>query len=140
MNANIYPLTLFFDGACPLCRHEMQSLRRRDRGGRLLFEDVRAPDFAGPAGVAPDDMLTSIHGRTADGRVVVGVETLRLAYGAVGLGWLVAPTAWAPLRRVSERAYLWLARHRFALPAWLGLAAFGGRRHRADCTDATCPL
>ena len=138
MNAKIYPLTLFYDAACPVCRTEMEALRQRDAAGRLRFEDVRAVRFAVPAGTTLDDMLTSLHGRTADDRLVVGVESLRLAYRAVGLGWLVAPTAWPLLRGPSERAYLWFARHRFAMPAWLGLAALGLRSRRAHCDDSTC--
>ncbi len=140
MNADIYPLTLFFDGACPICRREMQSLRRRDRARRLRFEDVRAPGFATPPGATLDDLLTALHGRTARGGLVIGVETVRLAYRAVGLGWLLAPTTWPLLRGACEHAYLWLARHRFALPDWLGLATFGTRARRADCTDSSCPL
>ena len=62
MNATTYPLTLFFDAACPLCRREMQSLRRRDRARRLRFEDVRAPGFVAPAGTTVDAMLVAIHG------------------------------------------------------------------------------
>ena len=139
MQSETYPLTLFFDAQCPVCRREMDSLRERDDAHRLRFADVRAADFAVPAGTTLDRMLDAIHGRTADGRLVVGVETLRLAYRAVGLGWLIAPTAWPLLRAPSERAYLWFARHRFAMPAWLGLAALGGRARRAHCNDSTCP-
>ena len=138
MHSDAYPLTLFFDARCPVCRMEMDSLRRRDDARRLRFQDVRAADFVVPAGTTLDHMLEAIHGRTADDRLVVGVETLRLAYRAVGLGWLAAPTAWPLLRGPSERAYLWFARHRFAMPAWLGLAALAGRPRRAHCNDSTC--
>jgi predicted DCC family thiol-disulfide oxidoreductase YuxK len=138
MTSNDFPLTLFFDGACPMCRAEMTVLQRRDTAGRLRFADVHAADFAVPAATTPAAMLAAIHGRTADDRLVVGVETLRLAYRAIGLGWLVAPTDWPLLRGASERAYLWAARHRFALPAWLGLAAFALQPRRPDCTDTTC--
>ena len=140
MQTDIYPLTLFHDGRCPVCRMEMQSLRQRDDAGRLRFEDVHVDGFALPPGTTLEHMLAAIHGRTAGGRLVVGVETLRLAYRAVGLGWIVAPTAWPLLRGASERAYLWFARHRFAMPAWLGLAALGGRSRRADCNDSNCTL
>ena len=75
------------------------------------------------------------HRRRPPGR---GVETLRLAYRAVGLGWLLAPTAWPGLRGASERAYPWFARHRFAVPAWLGFAAFGRRPREARCDDSLC--
>ena len=138
MQTDTYPLTLFFDGRCPVCRAEMQSLRQRDAAGRLRFEDIRADGFVLPHGTTLEHMLNTLHGRTAGDRLVVGVETLRLAYGAVGLGWLVAPTAWPLLRGASERAYLWFARHRFSMPAWLGLAALGGRSRRAHCDDSTC--
>ena len=138
MNANNYPMTLFFDGRCPLCVREMRALRRRDRAARLRFVDVRAPGFERPDGTTMDEMLTAIHGRTAESRLVAGVETVRLAYEAVGLGWLLAPTAWRPLRGASERAYAWLARHRFAVPAWLALAALGRRERAAVCDESHC--
>src|SRR4051812_41178068 len=112
MNAANYPMTLFYDGRCPLCVREMRALRRRDRATRLHFVDVRAADFTVPSGATLDDMLAATHARTAQGRLVAGVETVRRAYEAVGLGWLLAPTAWRPLRGISERAYAWLARHR----------------------------
>jgi len=131
-------MTLFFDGRCPLCVREMRALRRRDRAARLRFVDVRAPGFERPDGTTMDELLAAIHGRTAAGRLVAGVETVRLAYEAVGLGWLLAPTAWRPLRGASERAYAWLARHRFAVPAWLALAALGRRERAATCDDSHC--
>lgn len=140
MTSSHYPLTLFFDGECPVCRTEMQSLRLRDAAGRLRFDDLRAPGFVVPAGATLEHMLTTIHARTADSRLVTGVKTLRLAYRAVGLGWLVAPTTWPGLRGASERAYLWFARHRFAMPAWLGFAGFGLRSRKAHCDDSTCSL
>lgn len=138
MNANNYPMTLFFDSRCPLCVREMRALRRRDRAARLRFADVRAPGFVVPPGATLDDMLTAIHARTASGGLVAGVETVRLAYEAVGLGWLLAPTAWRPLRGASDRAYAWLARHRFAVPAWLALAALGVRDRQAACDESHC--
>jgi len=152
MTDSTYPLTLFFDAACPMCRNEMASLRARDARGLLRFEDVQAAGFVPPPGTTIAAMLEVIHGRTAEGRIVAGVETLRLAYAAVGLGWLAAPTAWPGLRGVSERAYRWVARHRYRLPRWLGLAAATvlgsspaeiereavAAEARAHCTAATC--
>ena len=81
MQSNAYPLTLFFDAQCPVCRTEMDSLRRRDDAHRLRFEDVRADGFSVPEGTTLEHMLTSLHGRTAGDRVVTGVETLRLEIG-----------------------------------------------------------
>ena len=41
----IYPLTLYYDGACPVCALEMDHLRSRDAAARLVFVDIAAPGF-----------------------------------------------------------------------------------------------
>ncbi len=108
---------LLVDGACPLCRREGEVLRRLDRGrGRLVIEDISSPGF-NPAlyGKTRDDLLEQIHGVTADGRVVTGMEAFREAYRAVGLGLLLAPTRWPMLRQASDAAYQWFARNRYRL-------------------------
>lgn len=44
-NLNVWRFRLLYDGECPFCRREVQWLRRRDRHGRLEFEDITLPDF-----------------------------------------------------------------------------------------------
>lgn len=112
----IYPLTLLYDGACAVCRLEMDGLRDRARPGALQFVDISAAGFdASPYGVSLDAMQASICAVCADGRVIQGVEVLRLAYAAAGLGWVLRPTAWPGLRPVFDRAYRVFARHRYAV-------------------------
>jgi predicted DCC family thiol-disulfide oxidoreductase YuxK len=148
-----FPLALYFESACPLCNAEMAALRARDVHERLRFVDVSTPGFVAPAGTTLPALLAAIHGRCADGRWVRGMEAMRLAYGAVGLGWLLAPTAWPLLRPAFDRTYAWFARHRHAMPRWFvrakaGLLTAGAppalaRRARAAaaharCTDSSC--
>lgn len=106
--------TIFIDGECPLCRREADLLRRLDQGrGRLVIDDLAAPGFdAGALGVTHEALMATIHGRTADGRVVTGMEVFRRAYAAVGWGWLLAPTGWPVLRPVFDALYRWFARNR----------------------------
>lgn len=108
------PFRILIDGDCPLCRHEARLLARLDRGrGRLVLEDITAPSFDPTAiGRTFEDVMGSIHGVTADGRVVAGMEVFRRAYGAVGMGWLLAPTGWPMLRPVFDRLYRWFAANR----------------------------
>jgi hypothetical protein len=40
-------------------------------------------------GLTWDDLITRIHGRLPDGRIVEGVEVFRQLYGVVGFGWVV---------------------------------------------------
>jgi len=111
-----YPLTLFYDAACPVCSLEMDHLRERDHAGRLRFVDIGAPGFDAAAhGANLQAMNAEIHARRADGSMLKGVEVLRLAYDAVGLGWVLRASEWPPLRPAFDGAYRVFARHRLAI-------------------------
>ena len=102
------PLTLLFDGACPLCRREVETLRSRDQGnGRICFVDIDAPDYdpAAHGGISYREAMGRIHAIGADGGVIVDVAAFREAYGLVGLGWLYAPTTWPWLKPMVDGIY-----------------------------------
>ena len=127
-----WDIRVLYDGECPLCLREIRFLERRDRKrGRLQLEDIASPDFD-PAryGLDAHRVMARIHGVLPDGSVIEGVEVFRRAYGAVGLGWLVAPTRWPVLRRLVDRAYRIFARNRLR---WTGRALAG-------CTDGRCDV
>ena len=107
-----YPLTLLYDAGCPVCSLEMTHLRLLNDAARLVFVDMSAPGFDAMAyGTTLDALNAEIHGICADGRTLRGLEVLRLAYAAVGLGWVLQPTAWRPLRPLADFAYRAFARH-----------------------------
>jgi len=113
---NNYPLTLFYDAACPVCSLEMDHLRERDAARRLVFVDIGAPGFDAAAhGVTLQAMNAEIHAKLPDGSMLKGVEVLRLAYEAVGLGWVLRASAWPLLRPAFDVAYRKFARHRIAI-------------------------
>jgi len=120
---------VLYDGDCPLCSREIRFLERCDRGrGAILFEDIAAADFdPGVHGVELRELMARIHGVLPDGTLVEGVEVFRRAYAAVGLGWLVAPTRWPGLRRLTDLAYRVFARNRLR---WTGRAS--------DCDAGRC--
>jgi len=121
---------LLYDGQCPFCRREMLWLQRRNRQGRLAFEDISAPDFdASHYGLTQTEVTGVMHGVFPDGRIVRKVAAFREAYRLVGLGWLLAPTAWPGLRWLSDRGYEWFARHRLTIGNLFG---------RTTCESRTC--
>jgi predicted DCC family thiol-disulfide oxidoreductase YuxK len=110
----IYPLTLLYDGACPVCNLEMDNLKTRNAAGLLSFVDISAPGFDdSPYGASIAEMNALIHAQRADGGLVIGVEVFRLAYGAVGLGRWAAPTGGPVLKPLFDAAYAVFARHRY---------------------------
>ncbi len=139
---SIYPMTLLYDGACPVCSLEIDHLRERDRTGRLVFIDIAASGFdPAPHGATLEAMRSAIHGRLADGRLLTGVPVLSLAYEAVGLGWLWTPATWGPLRPLADAGYRVFARHRQAISsaaAPLITALRAARARRAERRMRSC--
>lgn len=107
---------VFYDGDCPLCRREINMLRRWDKQHKILFTDIAAAGFdPAPLGVSQETLMAEIHARLPDGRLVTGVEVFRRLYTAVGLGWLVAPTRLPILRHGLDAAYRVFAKNRLRL-------------------------
>lgn len=100
-----HEIEVFFDGDCPLCRREIDFLRRRDKLRRIRFVDLADGSFSAPAGRDRVELMARIHCRLPDGRWVVGVEVFRRLYSAVGLGWLVTWSRAPVLRQIVDRAY-----------------------------------
>lgn len=149
MSTASYPLTIYYDASCRLCDGEMRNLMLRNTEGRLIFVDASVSGFEPPmADTTQADLLNCIHAQWSDGQVISGVEVFRQAYGAVGLGWLTAPTAWPFLRQWADRAYPWLVRNRHEVPRWLVTALFEGptrwaaerAARRADCRNNHCAM
>ena len=129
--ASDYPLKVFYDASCPVCALEIDQLRSRDRAGWLQLVDMSAPDFdAACHGFAAADLDAAIHAVRPDGSVVRGMEVLRLAYAAAGLGWLLRPTAAGPLRPAFDAAYRAFARNRHSISRALAPAIRALRSQR----------
>ncbi|MEL6236039.1 MAG: DCC1-like thiol-disulfide oxidoreductase family protein [Pseudomonadota bacterium] len=67
------PAEVFFDGACPVCRAEMDLWKRADALSQTRWRDVAGPD-APPDGVSRAAALARFHVRLGDGRVVAGAR------------------------------------------------------------------
>jgi stearoyl-CoA desaturase (delta-9 desaturase) len=140
----IHPLTLLYDRACSVCRLEMDRLHERDRGSKLRFVDISAAGFDPSAwGASQAELEALLHAVDAQGRIHRGVPALRLAYDAVGLGAIWAPTAWPLLRPAFNAAYAAFARHRYRIsrvvaPLIEHVAAARMARRMRRCSGGTC--
>ena len=111
-----YPLTVFFDGACPICAREIALMKRMDHRRQLKFNDFSAVGYdAASIDVSPAELGRIIHARWADGRVINGVEVFRAMWEAVGLGMLARLSRLSLIEPMVLRAYAWFARNRLRL-------------------------
>ncbi len=109
-------LTLFYDGACPLCLREVNFLKRRDRHSRILFLDIAAPDFrAEDHGFTYAALMERIYARLPDGSTITGVEVFRQLYRRVGFSWLIPLTRLFGVRHVLDFFYEVWAKNRLRL-------------------------
>jgi predicted DCC family thiol-disulfide oxidoreductase YuxK len=113
-------MTVFFDGACPLCAAEIHLLAARNRRRLLRFVDLSQPGVELPCTVVCARAMDNIHAILDDGRTLIGVPVFAEAYRRADLplpawlfsrpwlGWLLVP------------AYALFARHRAKISALLG--------------------
>lgn len=122
-------LTVYFDGACPLCAREI-ALYRGCRGAeRIAFVDVAVGEPLG-TGLDRATALARFHVRDADGRLVSGAA-------AFARLWAQLP-AWRPLALVLRLpGALWVAER--AYRAFLPLRPHIARiLPNPACRDGAC--
>ncbi|MBS28135.1 MAG: DUF393 domain-containing protein [Alphaproteobacteria bacterium] len=100
-------VTVFFDGACPLCAREIAFYRRRRGGDAIEWFDVSQRD---PDAIAPEltraRALGRFHVRTGDGRLVDGGEAFAHLWAALpGFRWLGRVGQRQPFRWCLDRLY-----------------------------------
>ncbi|GAB2491030.1 thiol-disulfide oxidoreductase DCC family protein [Arenimonas alkanexedens] len=153
MTTATWPLLIYYDASCPLCREEMHALKAYDASAHLTLVDASAPGFTdaelNAAGIPQAELMRLIHARDAAGRWFIGVEVFELAYTAAGLPGMAALWGNPRLRPFWNRVYPWIARLRQPL-SWLGLnRAYGWLVRRAAaraqaragaCSTGRCEL
>lgn len=98
-------LTIYYDGACPLCRVKIAHYRRQQGADALRFVDVAETTACGP-GLSHAQALARFHVRDAEGRPLSGAAAF------VGL-WQHLPrwrrlgrvAAWPPVPALLELGY-----------------------------------
>lgn len=111
------PLTVYYDGACPLCRREIALYRSQPGAEQLCWVDAAhcEPQALGP-GLDRDSALARLHVRDAQGRLVSGARGfLALWQGLPRWAWLGRLLDRGPLPALLERGYRLFLRLR---PLW----------------------
>lgn len=114
-----YPLRVYYDDSCPLCRREMLTLKSYDAHDRLELIDCSplnfSDDFARQSPHSRSDMMRLIHARDANGQWLIGVSVFVAAYRATGITGMEKMWSHRLLRPIWDRIYPWIADHRMLL-------------------------
>ena len=132
-------LTVFHDGACPVCQREIAFLRRRSGAERIEWVDIStAPDGEVCPGVEKDEALRRFHVATADGRVLSGAAAFAALWQSLpALAWLGRIASRPRVTPVLEWLYVRFLRVRPRLQKMVPTRLETGRDGQDAC-QANC--
>lgn len=121
MVSNLQKLTLFYDGACPLCQAEILFLSRRNQQGLLNFVDVNSDQYdADKLGVSCEQALAAMYAQYENGMLIHGAAVFPEAYRRANLpflAWLFSRKLLQPFLRFSYQLF---AKNRHAISNAIG--------------------
>jgi predicted DCC family thiol-disulfide oxidoreductase YuxK len=124
------PLTVYYDGQCPLCRREIAFYQRLDRKGAIRWHDISrdAGDLVYD-GIDRQTALDRIHARRPDGTIVTGAAAFVAMWERLPGFACAAPVARTrPALALLERGYAWFAPRRNRISQWLSAERPGAGR------------
>ena len=122
--SDLEKLTLFYDGACPLCQAEILFLSGRNQAKLLDFIDINSAQFdPQKVGVSCEAALAAMYGQFASGQLIQGVSVFPEAYRRVNLPRMAWLFSRKPLQPFLNLAYRFFAKNRHTISSLLGPAA-----------------
>ena len=116
------PLTVLYDGACPLCRREIgiyRGLQPLRPDSPVCFADVSDAALALPTGTSREQLLARFHVRGRDGQLLSGAQAVLALWAALpGWRWLALVGRMPGAAWVMERSYRLFLRWRPMLQRW----------------------
>jgi len=114
------PLTVLYDGACPLCRREIGLYQGMQAHAPLCFADVSDAAQALPPGTTRDQLMARFHVRRPDGQLLSGAEAFLVLWATLpGWRWLAVVGRLPGALWVMERCYRGFLVVRPSLQLWV---------------------
>ena len=113
------PLTVLYDGACPLCRREIGLYRGLKPIAPVCFADISDAAQPLPPGTTREQLLARFHVRNHDGRLLSGALAFLALWAALpGWRWLASAGRLPGIAWVMERTYRLFLHLRPTLQRW----------------------
>jgi predicted DCC family thiol-disulfide oxidoreductase YuxK len=116
------PLTVLYDGACPLCRREIgiyRGLQPLQPDSPVSFSDISDAALPLPPGTTREQLLARFHVRGRDGQLLSGAQAFLALWAALpGWRWLALAGRLPGMAWLMERAYRLFLLWRPTLQRW----------------------
>jgi predicted DCC family thiol-disulfide oxidoreductase YuxK len=113
------PLTVLYDGACPLCRREIGVYRGLPSSTPVCFADVSDIALPLPPGATREQLLARFHVRRGDSQLLSGAQAFLALWAELpGWRWLARVGRVPGVAWVMERVYRLFLRARPMLQRW----------------------
>ena len=113
------PLTVLYDGACPLCRREIGIYRGLKPNTPVCFADVSDVALPLPHGTSRAQLLARFHVQGRDGQLLSGAQAFLALWAALpGWRWLAQAGRFPGAAWSMERTYRLFLRWRPTLQRW----------------------
>ncbi len=113
------PLTVLYDGACPLCRREIGVYRGLKPNAPVCFADVQEDALPLPPGVTREQLLARFHVRAGTGELLSGAQAFLALWAALpGWRWLARIGRLPGATWALEHLYRLFLRWRPMLQRW----------------------
>lgn len=113
------PLTVLYDGACPLCRREIGVYRGLQSSTPVCFADVSDSALPLPPGTTREQLLARFHVRDSDGQLLSGAQAFIALWAELpGWRWLARVGRLPGVAWLMERVYRLFLRMRPMLQRW----------------------
>jgi predicted DCC family thiol-disulfide oxidoreductase YuxK len=129
-------LTIFYDGHCPLCTAEMNTLQSLDTQKKLRLEDIHAKDFQyNYPYIDPIEADKLLHGQLDTGQIIKGLDVTCLAWKLVEKHKWMQMLRWPVIRFFADISYRFFARYRHQISSFVT-----GKPRCATCQKDQCDL
>ncbi|MDY7538459.1 DUF393 domain-containing protein [Undibacterium sp. RTI2.1] len=135
-------LTIFYDGACPLCLAEIVLLRSKNQRDLLRFVDIADQHYQSDRyQISCEQAMAQIHGRLeGDGKdtvTLIGVDVFAAAYQRTDLKLLAWIYTRPWLRPILVLSYRFFAKYRHTISRLFGPAmlSWAKKRTQTKVTD-----
>ena len=100
-------IDLLYDSECPICRLEVDFLRKRDLDNKISFTDISSTSYIPKehGNVQFAEGMQKLRAVLPNGQVITGVDVFRQTYEAIGLGWILWLTKLPVIGQIADFVY-----------------------------------